>query len=478
MPGNDSIQILRGTSSGIQNHNAEILNDGQLLYNKTTNSIVVGDGETTIENLTPIVSSAATEDGAGNVITSTYATKTELGAETTARQQGDTANSTSITNIINGTTVVGKATSDGSGNNIVNTYATKTQLSEETSARTTAYNQLNTNITNIVNGTTTVGNATNVTTNINGNAIASIFESDGVTAKNATNATTASNYNQSSGTILNKFNEIDERLTSLGFKSGSVELADDIIAAENWLCKIGTQVIGRLLFMYNKTSVSSKQSLPVGTIPSDFRPTWTGTCDLNCGNYWNQPNDTPLTSIPTHEVINKNYKSDNVELDALTGEITVDYTYSISAGYTINWLCIYIAYDINSKNVCKMGTAQEVTTCTLTKVAGRGSKFSAIIPLNNTDRATLVVLENIHDYVGTLTGLSTSAKDFAGTNSPVSLLTEWFTNIQGIDALAVTVTGQITDGGILFSGTCYDPRTSDPLTQWGGNIDFTIYQLA
>lgn len=50
-------------------------------------------------------------------------------------------------------------------------------------------------VDNIISGTTTVGNATNVTTNINGNAISDIFESNGTTVKNATNATNATNVN-------------------------------------------------------------------------------------------------------------------------------------------------------------------------------------------------------------------------------------------------------------------------------------------
>lgn len=61
-------------------------------------------------------------------------------------------------------------------------------------------NAINTNIANITNGTTTVGNASNVTTNINGKAISTIFESDGTTVKNATNATTVQNVNFSSST--------------------------------------------------------------------------------------------------------------------------------------------------------------------------------------------------------------------------------------------------------------------------------------
>lgn len=101
------------------------------------------------------------------------------------------------------------ATNDGNGNNIANTYATKEALAEETSAREAADETLSKGITaeatersaaieDIVDGTTVVAkatnatnatnagtatNANNVTTNINGQPISNIFESDGVTAK-------------------------------------------------------------------------------------------------------------------------------------------------------------------------------------------------------------------------------------------------------------------------------------------------------
>lgn len=54
-------------------------------------------------------------------------------------------------------------------------------------------------VDNIVDGTTPAANATNVTTNINGKAISTIFESNGTTVKNATNATNVNITNLDNG---------------------------------------------------------------------------------------------------------------------------------------------------------------------------------------------------------------------------------------------------------------------------------------
>lgn len=59
------------------------------------------------------------------------------------------ANTTKITNITNGTTVVGKATADGSGNNIVNTYAKKTDVVDKTSEQKISGNKWFTGTTQI-----------------------------------------------------------------------------------------------------------------------------------------------------------------------------------------------------------------------------------------------------------------------------------------------------------------------------------------
>lgn len=83
--------------------------------------------------------------------------------------------------------------------NLVKWDDTKKTLVPDTTVASNASSALSkananaTEISNIKNGTTAVGKATNVTTNINGKAISSIFESNGTTVKNATNATNAKN---------------------------------------------------------------------------------------------------------------------------------------------------------------------------------------------------------------------------------------------------------------------------------------------
>lgn len=113
----------------------------------------------------------ANADGAGNIISDTYATKAQLSTaieaeqsareqaddtlqtnidneasarteadttlqgnisfEATARQQEDTALGTRIDDVVDGTTIVGKATADASGNVITTTYAKKSELPTE-----------------------------------------------------------------------------------------------------------------------------------------------------------------------------------------------------------------------------------------------------------------------------------------------------------------------------------------------------------
>lgn len=72
----------------------------------------------------------------------------------------------------------------------VSDFATAAQGATADAAKTKADTNA-TSINNIIGGTTEVGNATNVTTNIKGHAISDIFESDGTTVKEATNATHA-----------------------------------------------------------------------------------------------------------------------------------------------------------------------------------------------------------------------------------------------------------------------------------------------
>ena len=101
--------------------------------------------------------------------------------------------------------VADKAIADGEGNNIVSTYAKQNGNYSDMSVgnadklgnKAASEYALETDIPNVSNfaektGTyseMSVGKAKNVTTTINGKAITSIFESDGVTVKNATNAT-------------------------------------------------------------------------------------------------------------------------------------------------------------------------------------------------------------------------------------------------------------------------------------------------
>lgn len=114
----------------------------------------------------------AVKDANGRVIDTTYATKTELSTKTSTLDD-------KITNIESGATKVGsastadsataatKATQDAKGNVIDTTYATKTQLKAATD-----------DITKIKNGTTTVGKATEATKatqDADGNVITSTY---------------------------------------------------------------------------------------------------------------------------------------------------------------------------------------------------------------------------------------------------------------------------------------------------------------
>ena len=54
MAGRNAIQILRGTSSQISSSNETLL-DGQLLYNKTTNQLFIGNGDQAVNNATMIM---------------------------------------------------------------------------------------------------------------------------------------------------------------------------------------------------------------------------------------------------------------------------------------------------------------------------------------------------------------------------------------------------------------------------------------
>jgi len=74
----------------------------------------------------------------GRIDSAFESTEGLISSEATTRQSADEALDAEITKIKNGTTTVEKAKKDEDGNNIKSTYATKTELSDEESARQTA----------------------------------------------------------------------------------------------------------------------------------------------------------------------------------------------------------------------------------------------------------------------------------------------------------------------------------------------------
>lgn len=265
--------------------------------NKSVKHATSADSATTATSATTANSATkATQDASGNVITSTYATKTELQNGLAGKSQSKTYNNyqafVTAVNAMNNTALkVGDNvfivtqdvpdmwvsavnsssatytyTSDsaivtalGSANGLtvgyyvfreletekvdLTAYQTKTDNSLNTTSKTvvgainevkgtadSALSKANANateITNIKNGTngtkvkyaehadtadsatsadtaTNATNATNVTTNINGHAIADIFERDGTTVKNATRASSVFSLENILGIIASK----------------------------------------------------------------------------------------------------------------------------------------------------------------------------------------------------------------------------------------------------------------------------------
>ena len=93
---------------------------------------------TKITNGTTVVAEAAkaTKDGSGNVISTTYATKDDLSGE--------------VTKVTNGTTIAGKATADASGNVITTTYATKDELAGKRVTVHTTWGAETTDVANVI----------------------------------------------------------------------------------------------------------------------------------------------------------------------------------------------------------------------------------------------------------------------------------------------------------------------------------------
>lgn len=132
---------------------------------------------------------------------------------------------------------------------------------------------INTNITNITKGTTAVGKATNVTTNINGKAISTIFETNGTTAKNSTNATNVtSTINgkkitdifMTDGITVKKSNEADHSL--IAYSSIQVRLTENSARYGDFTCDLRTDyVVKRPDERLKATGFSNYASDPNGT---------------------------------------------------------------------------------------------------------------------------------------------------------------------------------------------------------------------
>ena len=125
----------------------------------------------------------------------------------------------------------------------LSTYQTKTDNSLTTADKTVvgAINEVkdtadsalskanvnDTEISNLKNGTTkvkkaeTADNATNVTTNINGKKISSIFEADGITVKNATHAKSADSSTKVTNPLYFAGHTIDGTLINLAFNGSA-----------------------------------------------------------------------------------------------------------------------------------------------------------------------------------------------------------------------------------------------------------------
>lgn len=106
----------------------------------------------------------------------------------------------------------------------------------------------------------------NVTTNINGKGISTIFESNGTTVKNATQATRATyaSTDTSKGTI-------EQRLTNLGFRSGTVSLPFGT-ASVNYVYRQGNYVIGKVAVSGIASPNNPKDGATLFTVPINFRP--------------------------------------------------------------------------------------------------------------------------------------------------------------------------------------------------------------
>ena len=81
-----------------------------------------------------------------------------------------------------------------------------------------------------------------------------------------------------SGTALRDYDiskgTIEERLTALGFREGSVTLASGITASTNYISRQGNYVIGKIFFSspISLFDFSGSRTIEIGNIPPEFRP--------------------------------------------------------------------------------------------------------------------------------------------------------------------------------------------------------------
>ena len=135
-------------------------------------------------------------------------------------------------------------------------------------------NHANTNIEDInkiKNGTIELPSAKNVSGTINGKNISDIFEENGTTVKNSY----MSQISQYASTDTSK-GTIEERLTRLGFKQGTIILdssltINDGAVAENYLNRQGNYVLGRLRINANKITGATAGGV-LGKVPNNFLP--------------------------------------------------------------------------------------------------------------------------------------------------------------------------------------------------------------
>lgn len=166
------------------------------------------------------------------------------------------ANTSSIAAIISGDTAVAEAT-----------HATNADNASNLLSSGTIQNQPITAI--FETGSIYVKNATrakDVSDTINNKPITDIFENDGVTVKEATQA----KYAQYADADTTK-GTIEERLTNLGFREGSISLASEITATQNKLTRQGNYCL-LTLRLDSSSTLSTSSTTTIGVIPEEFRP--------------------------------------------------------------------------------------------------------------------------------------------------------------------------------------------------------------